>query len=80
MPATTPQSPRLYYYTDWVNYGWFANPNQFRKQFPQHGRFIARICCPEDIAAPAGYRKTGKGYANDPAERISKMKGFVKEI
>ena len=73
-----PANKKLYYYTNYEHFGWFANPEQFHKVYPRNGVTPIRVCA--DVEPPAGYRRTGKGLANDPVERIPKMKDLVKEL
>lgn len=83
MRQDAPQNKRLYYYQDIRSperAGWFGGPEQLRKAFPCACGQILRVCCPEDVPAHHGYRKTGRGLANDYAERIPTMKDLVDKL
>lgn len=56
---------KLYYYTDFNGHeGWYPNLAAFRKG--TKATMGWRVCS-ENVPAPSGYVKTGRGLANEPA-------------
>ena len=69
---------KLYLYWDMGQIlGWFPNLETFKKQVnAAKGVRVAQ----DGYDAPKGYRKTGRGLANEPAEAIPTVRDFVKAL